>query len=202
MAERCEKYPSLDRRYCSHCQGTETGTQENPTFSVHEHFDDPLGYPVVEILKNGGPIHPYDSHFRLGRRKIEMLLTCLPAFKEFGWCTEEERLRFNPRTFEDPTLKIGVKVTVQMYPDFETSSGQWVDRPYLRLEAFPPDQSHLGLGMMKCRAVWSVQDDLRRWLLRQIVTSMNPRQREKFIQSLHELSEERLELLATALGPY
>jgi hypothetical protein len=50
-----------------------------------------------------------------------------------------------------------------MYPDFEWSTGKLIERPWLRLQAMPPDESHLGLGVMKCRAVWSVQDDLWDW---------------------------------------
>jgi hypothetical protein len=69
VEERCEKYPSLERRYCSHCQGTALVTQENPSFSIREDFDPVHGYPVVEILKNGGPIHRYDSPFDLDGAK-------------------------------------------------------------------------------------------------------------------------------------
>jgi hypothetical protein len=165
VPERCEKYPSMERRFCSHCQGTTLGTQENPTFSLREDFDEVHGYPVVEILKNGGPIHAYDTHFRFGCRKAEMLLACLPAIKEFGWApSDEARLRFQPRVLEDRKSGISVKVFVEMHPDFERSTGEYVDRPWLRLQAMPPDQTHIGLGVMKCRALWAVQDHLRAWL--------------------------------------
>jgi hypothetical protein len=43
------------KAYCSHCQGTEPGTAENPKYSLKE--DDFDGYPIVEVLKNGGSIH-------------------------------------------------------------------------------------------------------------------------------------------------
>lgn len=167
VPERCEKFPSLDRRFCAHCQGAPRGTPENPEFSIKEDFDEVHGYPVVEILKNGGPIHQYDSHFRFGRRKAEMLIACLPALREFGWSTDEARLQFQPQIFRDRALGISVSVFVEMHPDFERSTGEFVDRPWLRLQAMPPDDCHLGLGVMKCRAVWSVQDDLRDWLRRQ-----------------------------------
>lgn len=164
MFEPCEKFPSLDRRSCAHCQGSALGTQENPNFSVREGFDEVHGYPVIEILKNGGSIHQYDAHFRFGRRKAEMLLTCLRALKEFGWCAAEDRLQFRSRIVEDPALGLRVRVFAEMQRYFERSTGQLVHEPWLRLHALPPDQSRLGLGVMKCRAIWSVQDELRGWL--------------------------------------
>ncbi len=167
-AARCEKYPSLLRKFCSHCQGTAQGTDENPRFSIREDIDENSGYPVVEILKNGGQIHRFDSHFRFGRRKAEMLLACLPALKEFGWSSPEQRLRFQTRVLEVPEFCIRVKVFVEMHPDFERSTGEEVDQPWLRLQAMPPNQEHLGLGVIKCRAVWSVQDELRAWVSSQV----------------------------------
>ncbi|HXE90867.1 MAG TPA: hypothetical protein VNK82_07895 [Terriglobales bacterium] len=144
-------------------------------------FDEVHGYPVVEILKNGGPIHQYDSHFRFGRHKAELLLACLPALREFGWSSDEERLRFQPRTFDKRELGVSVKVFVEMHPHFEWSTGELIEEPWLRLQAIFPDQSHLGLGVMKCRAVWSVQDDLRDWVCRVRTQA-----------SLGEMSEEEL----------
>jgi len=32
--ERCPKSPSMLRAYCSHCQGTQLGTPNNPIFSI------------------------------------------------------------------------------------------------------------------------------------------------------------------------
>jgi len=163
MDERCPKNPSLRRYECSHCQGIVTGTKENPRFSLKE--DNFNGYPVVEVLKNGGPIHWYDSHFRFGQRKAEMLLACLPALKEFGWAGDDERLKFEARIVEDDRGRC-IRVFVRMNPDFEHSTGATIDRPWLFLQAMPPEDTHLGLGMMKCRAICAVASQLQGWLVR------------------------------------
>jgi hypothetical protein len=158
---------------CSHCQGTAWGTSANPRFSIKEDFDEDHGYPVVEVLKNGCAIHRFDEHFRFGRRKAEMLLACLPALKEFGWASNEERERFPTRIIEDITRRIKVRVHVEMHPDFEYSTGAKIEQRWLRLQAMHPDLDHLGLGVMKCRAVWSVQDDLRSWLRKRLENTLN-----------------------------
>jgi hypothetical protein len=164
LEDRCDKYPSVLRAHCSHCQGTAPGTQANPRFSIKENFDEDHGYPVVEVLKNGGPIHRFDEHFRFGRRKAEMLLACLPALKEFGWASDEKRLCFPSRIVEDTTRRIRVRVYVEMHREFVRSTGETIEQPWVHLQAMLPDLEHLGLGVMKCRAIWSVQDDLRIWL--------------------------------------
>ena len=70
-AERCPKNPSMLKAYCSHCQGTELGTDANPRFSVRAGYFD--GFPVVEVLKNGGSVHMYDNSFRFGIRNGPLL---------------------------------------------------------------------------------------------------------------------------------
>jgi hypothetical protein len=162
LSERCEKYPSMERRFCSHCQGPALGTRENPYFSIRE--DEYDGYPVVEILKNGGPIHADDANFRFGVRKAEMLLACLPALKTFGWGSDKERYSFQPQTFED--REIGISVFVEMHPNFVRSTGELINEPWLQLETTPQTESPLRLGVMKCKAVCSVQDELRAWVRR------------------------------------
>jgi hypothetical protein len=84
--ERCPIFPSMLKAYCSHCQGTARGTPGNPKFSLKEGIF--KGFPVVEVLRDGAAIHPWDDHFRFGRRKAEMLLACieLPSrFLEGQW---------------------------------------------------------------------------------------------------------------------
>jgi hypothetical protein len=136
-----------------------------PRFSIMEYRYH--RQPIVEILKDGGPVHAKDKHFRFGLRKAQMVLACMDVLKEFGWSTDEERLCFQPQIIEDRDLGISVRVFVEMQPDFVRSTGELIDERWLKLEASPPYQSDsLGLGVMKCRALSSVQGELRAWVRR------------------------------------
>jgi len=162
VLEKCEKFPSLYKRDCAHCRGTARGTEQNPNFSLVEIYEN--GFPLVEILKNGGQIHRFDSHFRFGIRKAEMLLACLPALKEFGWSGIQEKMNFKPRVFVIPRRGTRIFVFVEMHEDFEWSTGELIQQPWLMFQELPSREVHLGLGVMKSRAVWSVQDELGDWL--------------------------------------
>jgi hypothetical protein len=78
---------------CSHCQGLERGTAENPIFSIKE-ADDFEGHPVVEVLKNGGPAVPWDKHFQFGERKAEMLIACVGILQKFRRSSDDARRAF------------------------------------------------------------------------------------------------------------
>jgi hypothetical protein len=160
--ERCAKYTSMLKAYCSHCQGTERGTADNPRFSLREEYFD--GYPVVEVLKNGGPVHRFDSNFRFGVRKAQMLLACVDLLREFCNSSDVQRLALKPRVVEDQRHGLRIRIQVEMHPDFEHSSGRTIDRPWLLLQGLPPDKDRIGLGTIKCRAICEVGDDLNRWL--------------------------------------
>jgi len=162
-AERCPKNPSMPKAFCSHCQGTERGTANNPKFSIRPGYHD--CWPVVEILKDGGPIHIYDQHFRFGIRKAQLLLSCITVLGEFWKSTEKERKDFRPRLIEDERGRLTVFAFAEMHPDFERSDRQTIDHPWLRLRVLPSDREKIGLGVMKCRAVCAVAGDLRRWLI-------------------------------------
>jgi hypothetical protein len=165
MSDRCDMFPSMEKRFCSHCRGLARGTQQNPHFSIQESFF--RGSPVVEIFKNGGPIHQHDQHFRFGCRIARMLLACLPAFKEFAWPSQDaDRTHFKTRVFADQDLGVTIEVYVKMNPNFVRSTGELIDECWLELRALPSLETHKGLGAMKCKAVWSVQDELRIWLRR------------------------------------
>jgi|SRR5579871_747187 len=175
MHERCEKYPSLDRLYCAHCQGLAVAQPQNPEYSLVDRSDE-AGGPFVEILENGGPIHTWDSHFKFSLLKAKMLLTCLPVLQEFGWASDQERAQFQSSVMEDPAREI--RVQIEMYLEFENSRGAKIERPWLKLQALPPHNADLGLGARKCRAVWSVRDRLDTWValnvLRSLVNRLRP----------------------------
>ena len=165
IEERCSKYPSILKAHCSHCQGTQLGTGDNPRFTLEEYESN--GYPVVEVLKNGGPVHFHDANFRFGIRKAKMLLACITCLREFWMSTEDERLCFKLRLVVNKKQELRVEILVKMHPDLEISTGRIVDRPWLHLQALPPDDEAIGLGMMKCRAICAVAEDLKQWLYRQ-----------------------------------
>lgn len=162
--KRCPIYPSMPKAYCSHCQGLDPGTADNPKFSVREEYFN--GYPVVEVLKNGGPVHMWDSHFRFGQRKAEMVIACMALLREFWRSTDDERRAFAPQLIENQRRGLRIQIYVEMHPDFEYSTGATIERPWLCLRALPPDNDHVGLGMMKCRAICAVEKDLKHWLRR------------------------------------
>src|SRR6266852_2546169 len=165
MSDRfCDKFPSMERRFCAHCQGTLRGTAENPNFSTIEYSY--RGYPVVEILKNGGQVHRHDKHFRFGCRIARILLTCLPELKTFAWpSSEKERTEFKPQIFTDSGLGITIEAFVTMSPNFVVSD-EVIEKYWLRLVELPDLEVQEGLGVVKCQAVCSLQDELRGWLAR------------------------------------
>jgi len=79
----------------------------------------------------------------------------------------EGMVAFKPRIVQDVKYGLRVQTFVEMHPDFEVSSGEFVDCPWLQLRALPPDHEHLGLGAMKCRALCSLKAEMIDWLKRQ-----------------------------------
>ena len=162
--ERCPLNPSMYKRECSHCQGTARGTSQNPNFSVVESFY--KRKPVIEVLKNGAAIHAYGLHFRFGCRKARIILACLPALKRFGWpSSEKDRTEFEPQVFTESKLGVTIEVFAVMNPNF-VRGDELIEQYWLDLKELPSLEIHKGLGVMKCRAVWSVQDEIRAWLAR------------------------------------
>jgi hypothetical protein len=159
--ERCPKNPSMPKAYCSHCQGIKRGTVDNPLFSLREHYSN--GFPIVEVLKNGGPVHWYDREFQFGVRKAQMLLACVNVLWEFWQSSEADRRDFRSPPIVDQRHGLHVLIFVKMHPDFERS-GERIERPWLHLQAWPGEGLSIGLGAMKCRAIYAVKEDLRDWL--------------------------------------
>jgi hypothetical protein len=124
------------------------------------------GYPVVEILKNGGPVHRHDEHFRFGCPVARILLACLPALKVFAWpSNEKDRTEFEPQIFTENNLGIEIEVFVEMNRNFVVYD-ELIEKYWLNLKELPTGEIHKGVGVMKCKAVFSLQDELRSWLAR------------------------------------
>ena len=159
--EACPIYPGLRKLECSHCQGTARSSA--PNFSLRAGYY--KRHPTIEILKNGGPVHAWDTHFRFGYRKTEIILASIVAIREFAEARDDdERRAFRPRIIASRGLRVHVQV--EMDPEFETSTGLKVDRPYLHLRALPPAEGGIGLGMSKCQAICALESELERWLKR------------------------------------
>ena len=153
--EKCPKYPSMLRTQCSHCQGTEWRTAKMPQFSLRQFREH--GSPMIEIQKDGGPVHAYDSEFKFTPTTARMIMACMGTIRWFAQSDEKERLEFKGKLVNDRTL-------VTMYMEFETSNGRRVEQPYLKLESLSGNEMRRGLGTMKCQAICAVETDLRNWL--------------------------------------
>ena len=160
--EKCPLNPSLRKSECSHCQRTGRGTRDNPIFSIRE--DTYLGNPVIVILKDGAAIHAWDSYFGMGAQKLRIVLACVEVLRDF-WLKDGCRNEaFQDRTISDPSGRLKVEVFVVWHPTFDRSDGEQVDKPYLHLRAVPPNAGEIGLGVIKCRAIYELREELRRWL--------------------------------------
>jgi hypothetical protein len=95
-----------------------------------------------------------------------VLLASLPALKAFAFpSSERPRTEFEPQFFREDTLGITIEVFVEMNPNFVVRD-ELIEKCWLNLRELPTGEVHKGVGVMKCKAVWSVQDDLKRWLIR------------------------------------
>ena len=123
---------------------------------------------MVEILKNGGPVHPFDKHFQFGIKKAKLLLAALSVIQEFAANTEDDgTTTVTSQMVTDETTGWQFKVWVEMHPDFILSSCRPVDRPWLQIETLPIGTScRIGLGVQKAKAVCAIAHQLRGWLER------------------------------------
>jgi hypothetical protein len=92
----------------------------------------------------------------------------MAILKEFWRLTDDERRLFAPRLIENERNGSRVVVFVEMHPEFEYSTGGTIERPWLRLlTSTSQGDDHIGLGWMKCRAVYEVENQLKEWLAKQ-----------------------------------
>jgi hypothetical protein len=178
--ERCPKNTGWRKSECAHCQGLERGTADNPHFSLKELSYN--GFPVVEVLMNGGQVGWWDAHFQFGQRKVEMLIACMDILEKFWLSTDDDRRGFAPQLVEKQTSGLRVQVYVKMHPCFERLTGTTIDRPWLHLQALPPDNYDIGLGAMKCRAICAVRKPLRLWCWMQRFPGLDKSHAEEIVE--------------------
>jgi hypothetical protein len=154
----------LPKAFCAHCVSGPLST--TPRYELRESVF--KGKPVVEVLKDGGPVHPHDEHFRFGLEKARLLLTVLEPVREFALTTREDRTHsFGSRVVRDQQGARDIKVWVEMHPEFERSSGRTVEQPWLRIEALPIGTgAYIGVGVQKAKAVSALADQLGDWVRR------------------------------------
>jgi hypothetical protein len=95
-----------------------------------------------------------------------MLVACIDVLRDFWRSNGDEDDIFVPRVIENQGRRLRIRTHVEEHPDFERSDGQTVEKSWLRLQALPRDDDHIGLGVMKCRAVCELEEELKRWLRR------------------------------------
>src|SRR3989442_3541350 len=124
--EICD-HTGLRKSYCSHC---------NPAIVPEPHYElRPSSYrgnPVVEVLKDGGPVHPYDEHFRFGREKAKLIVAAMDLIEEFASNSIVES-----REVQSKRFGLRFRAWVEMHDEFVHSSGAPIHRPWLKLEVLP-----------------------------------------------------------------
>jgi hypothetical protein len=74
---------------------------------------------MVELFKNGGPVHRHDQHFSFACRKARIILACVPAWKRFAWPSDpSDRTDFQSQTFTENQLGVTTEVFATMNPNF------------------------------------------------------------------------------------
>lgn len=156
--EICD-HTCLPKDQCSHC------IDGPPRLSPHYQLKAAWfqGCPVVEILKDGGPVHPYDEHFRFGIQKARLLLGALEVIKEFAANTDDEGNTTVRSQFIHDESGAVLQIWVEMHEEFVRSTGETVQRPWLQIRRLP-NGPHIGAGVQKAKAISALARELRKWV--------------------------------------
>jgi hypothetical protein len=149
----------LPMSLCAHCRPS---LPQSPKYSLQ--FDTYKGNDVVEILKDGGPIHANDKEWRFGRNKAKLILAAVEILEEFV-TKSNEGIQILPRSIRDDTFGISLDVHIEEVSGFVRSTGQFIDRYWLKLIAVPGPDPHIGVGFEKAKAVLALKDDIKDWVL-------------------------------------
>jgi hypothetical protein len=122
-----------------------------------------LSRSVVEVLKDGGPVHPYDEHFRFGVQKAKLLLLALKIVREFAANTDDEGNTTVTSQFVHDNSGMILQVWVEMHEEFIRSTGEKIERPWLQIRRLP-NGPQIGVGVQKAKAVSVLADQLAEWV--------------------------------------
>jgi hypothetical protein len=149
----------LRKDQCNHCLGGP------PRLSPHYQlkFGWYQGSQVVEVLKDGGPVHPYDQHFRFGAQKARLLLTAIEVIKEFAANTDEVGNTTVKSQFVNDASGAILQIWIEMHVEFVKSTGEKIERPWLQIRRLP-DGPHIGAGVQKAKAISALARELREWV--------------------------------------
>jgi hypothetical protein len=117
----------------------------------------------VEILKDGGPVHPYDEHFRFGIQKAWLLLGTLHVIREFIDNIDEEGNTSVRSQYVRDEFGHVLQIWVEMHKEFVRSTGNTIHRPWLQIQRIP-NGPRIGIGLQKARAVHAVAKEIRLWV--------------------------------------
>ena len=117
----------------------------------------------MEVLKNGGAVHPYDEHFRFGSQKARLLLGALEVIREFARNTDDDgNTTVKSQIVRDNSGNL-LQIWIEMHEEFVLSTGHKIERPWLQIRRLP-DGPRIGIGVQKAKAVCAVAKELKKWI--------------------------------------
>lgn len=122
----------LPKDQCSHCSA---GISSLAGYQLRSVWFE--GFPTVEILKDGGSVHPYDEHFRFGVQKAWLLLGALQIIKEFIDNTDDEGNTSVSSQYVRDEFGDVLQIWVEMHEEFVRSTGETIHRPWLQIHRIP-----------------------------------------------------------------
>jgi hypothetical protein len=152
-------FSQLPKDQCAHCSGV--SPRLKPHYQLKSGWFE--GCPVVEILKDGGPVHPHDEHFRFGGQKAWLLLGALEVIKEFAANTDDEGNTTVTSQIVREESGVQLEIWVEMHEEFVRSTGELIKRPWLQIHRLP-EGPRIGIGVQKAKAVSYLAKELRKWV--------------------------------------
>lgn len=150
--DRCQH--GMIRTQCAICQAPPEYEMKESTFK---------GYPIVELLYRGGPIHERDSHFRFGKKKAMLLLACIKIVEELAATQPGELPNIRDQIVRDRVNGMNISVKVESFTDFELPPDIRINAPWVRLQWESNPDLHIGFGRRKAKAILALKRKLAEW---------------------------------------